>query len=342
MFGILRYVLALFVIFQHLGGLAEMGKYAVFIFFMLSGYLMTLILNENYRGNIKGYLTNRILRIYPPYVFVVAITALLVVFLPGFVYAFDLRNYPNGFFPWLGNFIMRDVHFLRPAWTMKVEFVYYIAMIFIALSRFRVTMWLLGSVAFTAYTLVTKGSLFIWGVEYASLPFSIGAFLYHLKLKTEPNYFGIGASAFFFAALCGICALLPGKDITRGVGFYGAVKVGIYLVFELSKVKASGLLKKVDSFLGDLSYPMYLSHLMLGGLMTVLLKLPVSIADNAYMGAAFWWSLLLIHPLAYGIDYLVIKPVEAYRRRIKDNKQPRMANVYLLRASNRSLPSSMT
>ena len=70
MFGTYRTFLALMVVAQHLGGLQAIGAYAVFGFYALSGYLMTLIMQKNYGyspSGISKYALNRFLRIYPIY-----------------------------------------------------------------------------------------------------------------------------------------------------------------------------------------------------------------------------------------------------------------------------------
>src|SRR5690242_16177610 len=57
------------------------GVYAVFAFYVLSGYLMTRVLHETYGFTARGvghFLWNRGLRIYPTY-WVAAIVSLLVV-----------------------------------------------------------------------------------------------------------------------------------------------------------------------------------------------------------------------------------------------------------------------
>lgn len=48
MFGTYRAFLALMVVALHLGGIPKIGAYAVFGFYCLSGYLMTLIMQTNY------------------------------------------------------------------------------------------------------------------------------------------------------------------------------------------------------------------------------------------------------------------------------------------------------
>ena len=79
MFGTYRYCLAHLVVLTHLASWPGVGSYAVFGFYMLSGFLMSLILNERYGFSLqglRGYAANRALRIYPPYLFVLAATAM--------------------------------------------------------------------------------------------------------------------------------------------------------------------------------------------------------------------------------------------------------------------------
>lgn len=69
--GVIRFLLALSVIITHstpLAGISLMnGDMAVTCFFIVSGFLMTFILEEKYVGKTKQFAINRILRIYPAY-----------------------------------------------------------------------------------------------------------------------------------------------------------------------------------------------------------------------------------------------------------------------------------
>ena len=82
MFGTFRAILALMVVALHLGGIPALGNYAVFAFYCLSGYLMTLILQRNYGYTLAGfskYIFNRFLKIYPVYWVSILFTLALVV-----------------------------------------------------------------------------------------------------------------------------------------------------------------------------------------------------------------------------------------------------------------------
>ena len=79
--GLVRLLLSLLVVGSHFGGLGEpAGGTAVASFFAISGFLMARTIRENYegaRGALRFY-ANRCLRILPPFVIVLAATALLL------------------------------------------------------------------------------------------------------------------------------------------------------------------------------------------------------------------------------------------------------------------------
>ncbi|MBI3307559.1 MAG: acyltransferase [Candidatus Omnitrophica bacterium] len=85
--GILRLILALGVLLYHSHSPYQMtgGSVSVQIFFIISGFYMSLILDRKYTGpnRYSLFLSNRFLRIFPPYWVVLFIT-LLISFLSGF------------------------------------------------------------------------------------------------------------------------------------------------------------------------------------------------------------------------------------------------------------------
>ena len=69
MFGTLRFLLAVAVVIGHLNSASWLGTYAVFCFYIISGYFMCLVMNERYRFTLRGvwaFGLNRFLRIFPP------------------------------------------------------------------------------------------------------------------------------------------------------------------------------------------------------------------------------------------------------------------------------------
>ncbi len=78
--GVLRVMLALFVVIEHSSALSVIhlpgGVFAVKVFFIISGFYMTMILNKKYIGkdSYSLFISNRFLRLYPIYWVVVGLT----------------------------------------------------------------------------------------------------------------------------------------------------------------------------------------------------------------------------------------------------------------------------
>jgi len=83
MFGFFRAMLAIWVMAFHLVGIPVIGEYAVFSFFVLSGFLMTTIMHETYgyhASGIKKYALNRFLRLYPMYWVTISLSILTILY----------------------------------------------------------------------------------------------------------------------------------------------------------------------------------------------------------------------------------------------------------------------
>lgn len=176
--GTLRFLLALSVVLFHTSSLFGLtvlnGPLAVHAFFILSGFYMSLILNEKYikkNGSYLLFITNRILRIYPLYLITIfAIFALsLVKFLIGhpgpenIFYHFFLffSHTPTNIIPTnalldLLNYIFRNITLvittdyffltshspytlvLSQAWSLQREMFFYLLAPFLARRHYKV------------------------------------------------------------------------------------------------------------------------------------------------------------------------------------------------------------
>jgi peptidoglycan/LPS O-acetylase OafA/YrhL len=92
--GLIRILLALSVLVGHMGGIFGFHlappPIAVELFFIISGFYMALILTEKY--NSYGlFISNRFLKIYPAYLFIVLVTIGL-----SFIYFLKTHSYENG------------------------------------------------------------------------------------------------------------------------------------------------------------------------------------------------------------------------------------------------------
>ena len=194
MFGIYRYGLAFCVAISHLWGgmIGGPAAYAVWGFYCLSGYLMTLILNEKYGFSPRGlakFAVNRALRIYPAYYVVCAGMFLLFYFIPetsakflpnlrmprtgqGWCYSLLLMTTPDGH------------ELLHGSSALRVELWFYVA-IALGLGRSRriAAAWFITSVAYTLWLLAHRTPFperYVF-IPACSLAFSLGSLIYHVR-----------------------------------------------------------------------------------------------------------------------------------------------------------------
>lgn len=127
--GILRFILALSVVFAHVGIRWPIAPdRAVQAFFVISGFYMALVLDKRYSDN-WTFWTNRLIRIFPSYLLIAALTALwLWRFWPQFyaslstfdavtnvvIVGQDISTYRGGGL------------FLPQAWSVSLELYFYV------------------------------------------------------------------------------------------------------------------------------------------------------------------------------------------------------------------------
>ena len=98
MFGTFRLFLALLVVVGHLVDhepFAHFGYYAVRVFFILSGFVLTGALNEVYQFDATRFAVNRLLRLVPIYYVVCAATLAVISRLPEAAFVFTPRWNPD-------------------------------------------------------------------------------------------------------------------------------------------------------------------------------------------------------------------------------------------------------
>jgi len=304
--GTLRFLLALSVVIFHttspFGFPALNGFVAVNAFFILSGFYMSLILNEKYikkSGSYLLYITNRILRIYPLY-----LVTLFAIFLfslikfsagvPGpenFYYRFFLffSHTPNNVIPLnilpdFFNYIFRNITLifttdyffvtsknpsvliLPQAWSLQREMLFYIIAPLLVRRNFKVLLTI-----FVAYFLIfffwidphniLPKNLLIYNFLGSMLFFFLGMFGYKayvfLKKKTIPAFI-------FYLSFLGVIAytifytFIPHLQLQMGINtdIYYCLIIAISVPF----LFMFGQKLPIDKFLGDLSFPIFVTH----------------------------------------------------------------------------------
>jgi len=336
MFGTYRTLLAVMVVALHLGGVPAIGSYAVFGFYILSGYLMTLIMQTNYGYSLSGlwrYGVNRFLRIYPLYWVSIALSLLLIAFV-GERYATTYHSslyLPTTYGDLLQNvfliFPFRDSSRLTPpSWALTVELFYYVA-IGLGASRTRTLAvgWLVVSVIYHVFVnIVGLG----WQYKYfvipaAALPFATGACIYHYK-EQWASWPGLrwllssryGAVYVVFAMFLNWAAgYLSGE--AKGVFFYTNYGLCALMVFILAEQRSLPYIStRVDKWMGELSYPVYLMHYQIG-LAVMYFMSATGVEMVRPNSALFLISLPIVLVFSWGVAAAVEKPIEILRSRFR-------------------------
>lgn len=334
MFGTYRILLALMVVYLHFTGSTFFaGHYAVFGFFTLSGYLMTLILQKNYGyslSGLAGYAVNRLLRIYPMYwvSMLLAIGVLLIIHREGAALGGKFFM-PRDLTQWFQNialFVTRDTkpQVIVVAWTLSIELFYYL-LIGLGISRTRkiTALWLAVSILYTGYMAVT-GTPFgdrFFTFSAATMPFSMGAAMYHWK-KELTGIFSLVAKHPAAPLICTGIFLANGM-VGHTLGTYESynfyLNIPLCALVHISLYERQELLlvsRNFDKFMGDLSYPLYLIHVPLGWVMLYFclqLGLPfTSISLSAFF--AFLPVTMIITAL---LSLLVEQRIESLRNIVK-------------------------
>jgi len=310
--GIYRLLLALAVVLSHIGIVVHgknPGVVAVVSFFLLSGYVMTALIERHYAStaSFPRFLLDRSMRLFPQFLFYSALTlALIVLFRPESEFISELT-------PWTAamNLTMLPLNFFRhfphaltvpQAWSLGLEAQFYLAIPFILVLGLRVPAMLL-SLSFFLLPFFDVIDPDTW--SYRMLPGTLFIFIIGSFLRTNDRkplvIFAYAASA----VLCALSAInqaikFPLFEVTFGI------VIGVPIVIALKKFKFG----EFDELAGNLSYGVYLNHFFVIWCLQIA-GLPRS--SSLYIPILLAVSLLL----AWVSYELVEKRVVAARHRIR-------------------------
>ncbi len=351
MFGTYRYILALMVAIAHLApiDMVHVGFYAVFGFFTLSGYLMTMVLHNTYfklSSGFEKYTINRLLRVMPAYWVVLLLSAIMAFYYPTISHKIHERmQWPASNGDWLANLTVigltildgrRSMHNLvPPAWSLSVEIIFWILMPFLVRTKLRLYLWGIAAVGYTIYisTIFEYPPLQIRYYSHlaAALPFFAGAALYMLT-ERKPTFSPVIGFAFITISTAYYIVspwIFGSPEYSRAnwddfqilySGLYIAMLINCITIYVLSRINLSALpqkLLRIDGWLGNLAYPIFLLHIITAIIL-------VSIFDNkctmSICGRSWELALAvfpLVNILAVALWVGVEKPVSIIRERIK-------------------------
>jgi len=286
--GIFRYMLAVMVALSHLwGALWWQGIYGVFGFYVISGFLMTLVINQVYTGyaNLWRYGANRFLRIFPIYWAILTLAIVLVV-IAGLdpnphngPTKFSIMPLPETVSGFLGNYTLLypwDAKLMiSQSWSLRVELVFYLAMIILSRRFWIVCLWFIISVVYCAH-LFRENSIFLdlyYTAYGASIAFSVGALVYFLsqKVKLKNLHLYISASLFLIHL---IFASKIWSFSTDGIalemlfrphhyGLFGNIFLAGYVIWAIysyeEKNEINPQLKSFGQKMGNIAYAIFLN-----------------------------------------------------------------------------------
>jgi peptidoglycan/LPS O-acetylase OafA/YrhL len=345
MFGALRLLLALMVMANHVLRIEHIGQFAVFGFYALSGYLMTFVVLNSYGLDGRGFRRfwyNRFLRLFPSYWFSLLLSILLISF-TGVEYVTRFNGsmrLPNTPGDWLANIFMAfwamnpaEVmpRLNGPTWAITVELIFYFAISLGISKNFKgVLVWFYISAAYHMASIMLG-----WGYESryfplaaASLPFSAGALIYHLKdresvvvnLIVNNRYLiliGYLWSILLYLVLLSQFELLRVGPLANSLltfEFYCSFALIWCYLFACAKNRSGfpWLSGKHDALLGAFSYPVYLLHYQAWILGSYILA---NQTGKIILGGVF----LLLVLMCWVAVYVIEKPVERLRNRVRSS-----------------------
>ena len=309
MFGGFRLLLAILVALSHVNinvaGLNP-GVIAVVCFYLISGYVMTGLIRKHYDnvGTVKFFYLDRAIRLFPQYLVIVAIT-LCWFYISGAKNNF-LQHAPS-LGDLLNNLLVVPLNYfmfnqsdqftlLPPAWSLGAEIQFYILIPWLLMFRLRAVSFVIASAVYLAAA---------WGVlntdtfGYRLLPgilvyFLLGSFLFDaMQQNRQKNSPQTNASIKIVACVVlAVIAIAVGLSKTQHLHLLYNKETLIGMALGVSCVALLGKFRqtKMDNFLGDLSYGVFLNHFLI---QWVLVGVPTELSTlTFYIGCSLILSAL--------------------------------------------------
>lgn len=356
--GLIRFLLALAVVITHCGPIFDLrltsGEIAVQSFYIISGFYMSMILNEKYigiNGSYKLFITNRFIRLFPIYwviLILTLITSILIYYtnnetitsihsytavhqnLVSFCYLIltniviigqdivmflginpddGLLFFTNDFKktnPPLFTFLL-----IPQAWTLGLELAFYLIAPFILRQKTKIIVGCIFLSFFLRLYIFNVLNLHNDPWSYRFFPTEIMFFLLgHISYKINLKY-KLKSKRLNLALLCYIVFIIfmysyiPSGTLPyfpfslKEIIYFTSMSIAIPFIFNFFKTNLA------DNKIGDLSYPIYISHMFVS-LLCSLLPFAIFKQGTTIALVTIGFSLTLNHFIA--------KPIEKIRQ----------------------------
>lgn len=351
--GMLRTLLALSVVLDHVGGGATDwlvgGRLAVQLFYVISGFLISYVLTatDHYQGAPGRFYANRALRLYPVYLVVAAMTLLAYAGAGGSAFWRIYDGLPlaatvflalsnllilgqdwlmffgieHGALAFTGSFAHSDVPLYQgllvpQAWTLGVELSFYLIAPFVLHSPRRLLLLLLASLALRVVLMASGiGRSDPWTYRFfpTELALFLAGSLSHQVLL--PRWRAWSARLPRLPEL-GTALLLLYALAHFSIALPPTARDGLAVLLFAALLPLAFLFQsryRLDKVIGELSYPIYICHTL------VIVFFGWLLDDTQLRQPAMFMTLVLAGSIGFAalLNALIADPVERLRRRLR-------------------------
>lgn len=323
--GFYRFALAIFVLISHAGITIfeyNPGVVAVISFFLLSGYVMTELIEKYYKRPvaIPTFYLDRVARLFPQFLFYMLLALICIHFAK--IESPFLKNLTP--FTWLLNFLMLPQGFfmfwadgalvIPQSWSLGLEATFYLAIPWIVVYCTKRQMFGLAGVSFGVFLAAYFGIINTDNFGYRLLPGTLYMFLVGASFARPDKYsrrfvaavFLLTAILFLHSFLNERFYILPfNKEVLLGL------LLGILVVTCLKDFQFSKRTARIDLFFGNLSYGVFLNHFI------VIWMLQRFFGVKGFGVASSAVLMLISSALAMVSFFVVERPALTWRRAIR-------------------------
>ena len=208
---------------------------------------------------------------------------------------------------------------IPPAWTLSVEFFFYITMVLLlARARAIAVVWFITSLFITGW-LIGTGAEF--GVRYtptyaASLFFSIGAMVYFFRRLLVCLRIDIRIALVLIPIFCFFPLLTEAVGLNRLMeGFYGPTLLFVPILVTFLGISKERW-RRADRLLGDLAYPVFITHFLAAGIIRICFPNSVTPYSLLYLLLSY----LLSIGISFGFLHMNERWVDPLRDRLRTER----------------------